>query len=77
MRGHAPKEDARDRGLRPRRALAPLRLSPRIVRCSRRLDRSYYGAIERGEFNVSLSTILKIASGLDTTAAGPFRRAKL
>ena len=29
------------------------------------MDRSNYGAIERGEFNVSLSTILKIADGLE------------
>jgi transcriptional regulator with XRE-family HTH domain len=28
------------------------------------LDRSYYGAIERGEFNVSLSTLEKLAAGL-------------
>ena len=28
------------------------------------LDRSYYGAIERGESNVSLETMMKIASGL-------------
>jgi transcriptional regulator with XRE-family HTH domain len=25
------------------------------------LDRSYYGAIERGEFNLTLATLLKIA----------------
>jgi transcriptional regulator with XRE-family HTH domain len=31
------------------------------------LDRSYYGAIERGVFNVSLQTMLTIAAGLDTS----------
>jgi len=33
------------------------------------LDRSYYGAIERGEFNVTLGTMLKIADGLDASVA--------
>jgi transcriptional regulator with XRE-family HTH domain len=28
------------------------------------VDRSYYGAIERGEFNLTLDTIVKIAAGL-------------
>jgi len=41
------------------------------------IDRSYYGAIERGEFNVSLETIVRLAAGLDTTAAELFRRAQL
>ena len=29
------------------------------------IDRSYYGAIERGEFNLSVDTVLKIAAVLD------------
>jgi transcriptional regulator with XRE-family HTH domain len=33
------------------------------------LDRTYVGAIERGEFNVSLETLMKLASGLETTAS--------
>ena len=40
------------------------------------LDRSYYGAIERGEFNVSLSTIFKIADGLGVTAGELLSRVK-
>jgi len=40
-------------------------------------DRSYYGAIERGEFNVSLSTLLKLAGALELTAAELLRRAGL
>jgi transcriptional regulator with XRE-family HTH domain len=28
------------------------------------LDRSYYGAVERGDFNVTLETMLRIAAGL-------------
>ncbi len=42
-----------------------------------KLDRSYYGAIERGEFNVSLETITKLATGLETTAAALLARARL
>jgi len=41
------------------------------------VDRSYYGAIERGEFNVTVDTIMTIAAGLDMSAAELFKRAKL
>jgi transcriptional regulator with XRE-family HTH domain len=41
------------------------------------IDRSYYGAIERGEFNVTVDTILTIAAGLNLSAAELFKRAKL
>ncbi len=41
------------------------------------MDRSYYGAIERGEFNVSLDTIVKIASALGVSAAALLKRAGL
>ncbi len=41
------------------------------------LDRSYYGAIERGEFNVSLDTIVKIAAALDVSAGELLTRARL
>ena len=41
------------------------------------LDRSYFGAIERGEFNVSLETIVKVATALEVTAAEVLRRAEL
>jgi transcriptional regulator with XRE-family HTH domain len=42
-----------------------------------RMDRSYYGAIERGEFNLSVDTLLKIAAALEMTACELFGRAKL
>ena len=32
------------------------------------IDRSYFGAIERGEFNVTLDTLTTIAAGLDVPA---------
>jgi transcriptional regulator with XRE-family HTH domain len=41
------------------------------------LDRSYYGAIERGVFNVSLETIVKLAAGLDVRPSDLLRRARL
>ena len=41
------------------------------------IDRSYFGAIERGEFNVSLDTIVRLASGLGVSASALLKRAKL
>jgi transcriptional regulator with XRE-family HTH domain len=41
------------------------------------LDRSYYGAIERGEFNVRLSTIVKLTQALDTSLCELARRARI
>jgi transcriptional regulator with XRE-family HTH domain len=40
-------------------------------------DRSYFGAIERGEFNVSLSTVVKLTHALDTSLCELARRAGL
>jgi transcriptional regulator with XRE-family HTH domain len=41
------------------------------------IDRSYYGAIERGEFNITVDTVMKIAVGLEMTASELFEQAKL
>jgi DNA-binding XRE family transcriptional regulator len=41
------------------------------------VDRSYYGAIERGEFNLTVDTIAKIANGLGMSVSELFKRAKL
>jgi transcriptional regulator with XRE-family HTH domain len=41
------------------------------------IDRSYYGAVERGEFNVSLNTIMRLANALGVSAAMLFARARL
>jgi DNA-binding XRE family transcriptional regulator len=41
------------------------------------VDRSYYGAIERGEFNLTVDTIAKIAAGLSMSASELFRLAEL
>jgi transcriptional regulator with XRE-family HTH domain len=42
-----------------------------------KLDRSYFGAIERGEYNVSYLTVLKIARGLGIHPAELMERAEL
>lgn len=41
------------------------------------LDRSYYGAIERGEYKISISTVRTIAFGLEMTASELMARARL
>ncbi len=41
------------------------------------LDRSYMGAIERGEFNLTLETLLKVAAALGMTASELLLRAGL
>jgi len=38
------------------------------------LDRSYMGGVERGERNVSLTNILRIADGLDVSPTVLFER---
>jgi len=41
------------------------------------LDRSYLGAVERGEFNITIDTLLKITDGLGVSASMLLRRARL
>ena len=41
------------------------------------IDRSYFGAIERGEFNVSLDMIVRLANGLGVSASELLARARL
>jgi transcriptional regulator with XRE-family HTH domain len=38
-------------------------------------DRSYYGAIERGEFNISMGTLARLAEALETPPSQLFARA--
>ncbi|HUB74249.1 MAG TPA: helix-turn-helix transcriptional regulator [Solirubrobacteraceae bacterium] len=40
------------------------------------LDRSYFGAVERGERNVSLTNIIRIAEALQARPADLFARAE-
>jgi transcriptional regulator with XRE-family HTH domain len=41
------------------------------------IDRSYFGAVERGEFNVTLDTIVTVAGGLNLTVAELLKQAGL
>jgi transcriptional regulator with XRE-family HTH domain len=41
------------------------------------VDRSYYGAIERGEFNVTIDMIVKVAAGLGVKPSKILREANL
>ena len=41
------------------------------------VDRSYYSAIERGEFNLTLAALLKIAAALDAPAWTLLKHAEL
>jgi transcriptional regulator with XRE-family HTH domain len=41
------------------------------------IDRSYYGALERGEFNMTVDTLVTVAKGLDVPAWEIWRRAGL
>jgi transcriptional regulator with XRE-family HTH domain len=41
------------------------------------IDRSYYGAVERGEFNVTVDTLTTIAAALDVPISELFGRAGL
>ena len=40
-------------------------------------ERSNYGAIERGEFNARLDTIVELAAGLNMTVAALCEKAKI
>ncbi len=42
-----------------------------------RIDRSYYGALERGEFNMTVDTLVTVAEGLGVPASEIWRRAGL
>jgi transcriptional regulator with XRE-family HTH domain len=41
------------------------------------IDRSYYGALERGEFNMTVDTLIAVANGLNVPASEIWSRAGL
>lgn len=67
------KEVQRRFGARLRRLRKERGLSQEAVALTSDLDRSYLGAIERGERNVSLVNIHRIARALQIEAAELFR----
>jgi transcriptional regulator with XRE-family HTH domain len=41
------------------------------------IDRSYYGALERGEFNMTVDTLMSVAQGLGVSVWEIWKRAGL
>ena len=60
-------------GARLRRLRKAIKLSQEKVALRAGIDRSYYGEIERGEHNVALINIVKIAGALEVETAELFR----
>jgi transcriptional regulator with XRE-family HTH domain len=60
-------------GARARQLRKALKLSQEKVALRAGIDRSYYGAIERGENNVSLINIQRIADALEVETVELFR----
>lgn len=60
-------------GTRLRRLRKAIKLSQEKVALKAGIDRSYYGGIERGENNVSLINIVRIAGALEVEATELFR----
>jgi len=70
----AQKEQTMARfGARLRRLRKAIKLSQEKVALKAGIDRSYYGGIERGEHNVSLINIERIAGALEVETAELFR----
>ena len=44
------------------------RLHAGALRCHAGIHRAYFGAVERGEFNITIGTLTTIAAGLDVPA---------
>ena len=71
----SPANQALGRTLRSARAQRGYSQEAFAHRCG--LDRANYGAIERGEFNVTVDTIVKLAAGLQISAGELLGRAGL
>jgi len=70
----AQKQEVMTRfGARLRRLRKAIKLSQEKVALRAGIDRSYYGGIERGENNVSLINIERIAGALEVATAELFR----
>ena len=70
----AQKEQTMARfGARLRRLRKAIKLSQEKVALKAGIDRSYYGEIERGEHNVALINIVRIAGALEVETAELFR----
>jgi transcriptional regulator with XRE-family HTH domain len=64
-------------GVAMRLVRSGLDLSQEAVARRADVDRSYYGALERGEFNPTIEVIVRVAAGLGLTLGELFKRAGL
>ena len=64
-------------GLAVRQSRADLGLSQEALAVDANLDRSYLGGIERGEHNVTVMNIIKLADALNTKPSLLFEKAGL
>ena len=71
------KEAARCFGTVIRKRRHGMRLSQEELAGCCCLHRTYIGSVERGERNISLENIVKLAVALDTTAAALLKEAEL
>lgn len=60
-----------------RRARMELGISQEKLALAAEVDRSYLGRVERGDNNVAMLTLVKIAQGLNTTVTHLVAEAKL
>jgi transcriptional regulator with XRE-family HTH domain len=74
MPGLSPEHVAFGSAIRSMRVEQGISQEALALKCG--LDRSYFGAVERGQRNVALANILKIANALQTTPAELFTRAE-
>lgn len=72
-----PRDTARDLGAAIREARVEAGYTQEGFAAHVDLDRSYYGAIERGEHNVTVDTLAIIAAGLNTAAWKLLRQAHI
>ena len=74
MPGLSPAHVAFGTAIRATRKEQDISQEALALKCG--IDRSYFGAVERGERNVALANILKIANVLQTKPSELFARAE-
>ncbi len=70
-----PSDNSRDLGAVIRAARIEKGFTQEAFAAHVELDRSYYGAVERGEHNVTVETLAIVAAGLEMPAWMLLRRA--
>lgn len=72
-----PSDASRELGVAIRRSRIEKGFSQESFAAQIDLDRSYYGAVERGEHNVRIDTLATIAAGLEVPAWELLKRAQV